>query len=191
MLTDNGDPITRRFPINLSTEERVGLEFTLNYRPLKAWNINSDFNLYNVTSAGDYTNLTTNVTQNFDFENTSFFIRLNQKISLPGKTDLQINTNYRGPSQNAQTKSKGVFSMNLSASKDLFNERASLSLNFSDVFNSSISQRTTILPNFLEQYSEFQWRDPQIRISFVYRFNQKKTRERKGSGTDGGEDYEG
>ncbi|MGK0422020.1 MAG: hypothetical protein ACJAT9_001701, partial [Polaribacter sp.] len=117
MLTDNGDPITRRFPINLSTEERVGLELTLNYRPIKAWNINSDFNLYNVTSAGDYTNLTTNVTQNFDFENTSFFIRLNQKISLPGKTDLQINTNYRGPSQNAQTKSKGVFSMNLAASK--------------------------------------------------------------------------
>jgi hypothetical protein len=190
MLSDNGDPITRRFPINLSTEERVGLEFTLNYRPIKAWNINSDFNLFNVTSAGDYTNLATKVTQNFDFENTSFFIRLNQKISLPGKTDLQINTNYRGPSQNAQTKSKGVFSMNLAASKDLFNERASLSLNFSDVFNSSISQRTTILPNFLEQYSEFQWRDPQIRISFVYRFNQKKDRERKGSDTDGGEDYE-
>jgi hypothetical protein len=191
MLTDNGDPITRRFPINLSTEERVGLEFTLNYRPLKAWNINSDFNLFKVTSAGDYTNPTTNFTQNFDFENTSFFIRLNQKITLPGKTDLQINTNYRGPSQNAQTKSKGVFSMNLAASKDLFNERASLSLNFSDVFNSRVSQRTTILPNFLEQYSEFQWRDPQIRISFVYRFNQKKKRERKGSGTDGGEDYEG
>jgi hypothetical protein len=190
MLTDNGDPITRMFPINLSTEERVGLEFTLNYRPIKAWNINSDFNLYNVTSAGDYTNLTTNVTQNFDFENTSFFIRLNQKISLPGKTDLQINTNYRGPSQNAQTKRKGVFSMNLAASKDFFNERASLSLNFSDVFNSSISQRTTILPNFLEQYSEFQWRDPQIRISFVYRFNQKKKKERR-EDTNGNEGYEG
>ena len=191
MLTDNGDPITRRFPINLSTEERVGLEFTLNYRPIKAWNINSDVNLYKVTSAGDYTNPTTNVSQNFDFENTSFFIRLNQKITLPGKTDLQINTNYRGPSQNAQTKSEGVFSMNLAASKDLFNERASLSLNFSDVFNSRISQRKTILPNFLEQYSEFQWRDPQIRVSFVYRFNQKKKRERKGRDTNGGDGYEG
>ena len=191
MLTDNGDPITRRFPINLSTEERVGLEFTLNYRPIKAWNVNSDVNLYKVTSAGDYTNPATNVSQNFDFENTSFFIRLNQKITLPGKTDLQINTNYRGPSQNAQTKSEGVFSMNLAASKDLFNERASLSLNFSDVFNSRISQRKTILPDFLEQYSEFQWRDPQIRVSFVYRFNQKKKRERKGRDTNGGDGYEG
>ena len=93
-VTDNDDPVIRRFPINLSTEERVGFEFTLNYRPFKVWNINSDFNLFNVTTDGDYTNPTTNVTQNFDFENTAFFVRLNQKITLPGKTDLQINSNY-------------------------------------------------------------------------------------------------
>ncbi|MGY8911371.1 MAG: outer membrane beta-barrel protein, partial [Flavobacteriales bacterium] len=31
-ITDNGDPITRRFPVNLSTQERYGFEFTLNYR---------------------------------------------------------------------------------------------------------------------------------------------------------------
>ncbi|TXD52927.1 TonB-dependent receptor [Polaribacter sp. IC066] len=190
-ITDNGDPITNRFPINLSTEERYGLEFTLNYRPFKVWNINSDFNLFNVTSKGDYTNPTTNTTQNFDFENTAFFIRINQKITLPGKTDLQINTNYRGPSQNAQTDSQGVFSMNIAASKDLFNERASLSLNFSDVFNSSISRRTTNLAGFLEQYSEFQWREPQVRISFVYRFNQQKKRDRQERDTTGGDDYEG
>ena len=82
-VTDNGDPITRRFPVNLSTQERLGLEFTLNYRPFKIWNINSDFNLFRVTTDGDYTNPTTNVTQSFDFENTAFFIRLNQKITLP------------------------------------------------------------------------------------------------------------
>lgn len=190
-ITDNGDPITRRFPINLSTEERVGFEFTLNYRPFKVWNINSDFNLFKVTSDGDYTNPTTGQITNFDFENTSYFIRLNQKITLPGKTDLQINTNYRGPSQNAQTKSEGVFSVNLAASKDLFNERASLSLNFSDVFNSRISQRTTSLPGFLEQYSEFQWREPQFRVSLVYRFNQKKKNERGERDENGGEDFEG
>jgi hypothetical protein len=184
--TDNEDPIIRRFPINLSTEERVGLEFTLNYRPFKIWNINSDFNIFNVTSDGgiEYPNL--------DNENTSFFIRLNQKITLPGKTDVQINTNYSGPSQTAITKSKGVFSLNLAASKDLFNEKASISLNFSDVFNSRISRRTTFLPGSLDQYAEFQWREPQFRVSFVYRFNQQKKKER-GNRNDnsGGEDYEG
>jgi len=109
MLTDNNDPITKKFPINLSTEERIGLELTLNYKPHKNWNINSDFNLFNVTSEGDYTSTTTNNTQNFDFNNTAFFIRLNQKITLPGKTDVQINMNYRGPTQNAQTKSKSFY----------------------------------------------------------------------------------
>ena len=190
-VTDNGDPITRRFPVNLSTQERLGLEFTLNYRPFKIWNINSDFNLFRVTTDGDYTNPTTNATQSFDFENTAFFIRLNQKITLPGKTDLQINTNYRGPSQNAQTKSQGVFSMNLAASKDLFNEKASISLNFSDVFNSRISRRTTNITGFLDQYSEFQWREPQFRVSFVYRFNQKKERFKPQREDNGGDDFEG
>ena len=191
MLTDNGDPITKRFPINLSTQERTGLELTLNYRPFKVWNINSDFNVYDVTSRGDYTNTSTNVTQNFDFKNTSYFIRLNQKITLPSAVDLQINTNYSGPSENAQTKSRGVFSLNIAASKDLFNEKASLSLNFSDVFNTRISQRKTIIPDFLEQYSEFQWREPQLRISFVYRFNQKKKKVNGGRETNGGESFEG
>ena len=191
MLTDNGDPITKRFPINLSTQERTGLELTLNYRPFKIWNINSDFNVYDVTSKGDYTNANTDITQNFDFKNTSYFIRLNQKITLPSAVDLQINTNYRGPSENAQTKSKGVFSLNIAASKDLFNERASLSLNFSDVFNSRISQRRTTIPDFLEQYSEFQWREPQLRVSFVYRFNQKKKKVNGGRETNDGESFEG
>lgn len=188
-VTDNGDPITRRFPINLSTSERVGFEFTLNYKPFKIWNINSDFNLYQVTTDGDYTNPTTNVTQSFDFENTSYFIRLNQKITL-GKTDLQINSNYRGPSQNAQTESQGVFSMNIAASRDFFDEKASLSVNFSDVFNSRISRRTTNIPGFLDQYSEFQWREPQFRVSLVYRFNQKKKRFGRDREDNGGDDFE-
>jgi hypothetical protein len=186
-ITDNGDPITRRFPINLSTEERLGFEFTLNFRPFKVWNINSDFNLFKVISDGDYTNQTTNFTQNFDFKNTAFFIRVNQKITLPGKTDIQISTNYRGPSENAQAKRQGIFSMNIAASKDLFKEKASLSINFSDVFNSRISQRTTNLQGFLEQYSEFQWREPQFTASFVYRFNQKKKKVKQEREDDGGE----
>ena len=190
MLTDNNDPITKKFPINLSTEERIGLELTLNYKPHKNWNINSDFNLFNVTSEGDYTSTTTNSTQNFDFNNTAFFIRLNQKITLPGKTDVQINMNYRGPTQNAQTKSKSVFSMSFAASKDLFNERASLSLNLSDLFNSSISRRNTLLPDFLEQYFEFQWREPQLNLSFVYRFNQKKQLGEQDRNTSAGDSLE-
>lgn len=190
-VTDNGDPITRRFPVNLSTQERLGFEFTLNYRPFKVWNINSDFNLFNVKTDGDYVSPNSNIIQNFDFDNTAFSIRLNQKISLPGKTDLQINSNYRGASQNARSQRNGIFTMNIAASKDFFNEKASLSLNVSDVFNGRRRKSTTIIPDFSEQYSEFQWRERQVRVSFVYRFNQQKNKQRGNREDFGGEDFEG
>ena len=143
-----------------------------------------------MNSKGDYTN-SNNVTQNFDYNNTAFFLRLNQKITLPGKTDLQINSNYRGARQNAQSNSNGVFSMNIAASKDLFKEKASLSLNINDVFNGRRRESNTIIPGFSEQYSEFQWRERQIRLSFVYRFNQKKkkSRNRDFNDDDGGGEF--
>ena len=191
-ITDNGDPIIRRFPINLSTQERIGFEFTLSYRPFKMWNINSDFNLFRVTTDGDYVDPVSMVSQNFDFENTAFSIRLNQKLTLPGKVDVQVNSNYRGPNRNAQSKREGIFSMNVAASKDLFKEKASISLNVSDVFNSRKRIQTTTVPGVFEQYSEFQWRQRQVSVNFVYRFNQKKKKGREGRNGDdfdGGEDF--
>jgi hypothetical protein len=192
-ITDNGDAILRRFPVNLSTSERVGFEFTLNYKPFKIWNINSDFNLFHVTTEGDYTNPTSGFVQNFDFENTSYFIRLNQKISLPSKTDIQINSNYSGPSQNAQSKNKGIFSMDFAASKEILKEKATINFNISDVFNSRKRMSTVTIPNFTEQYSEFQWRERQISVSFIYRFNQTKIDKKKNGNQEfnGGEEFEG
>ncbi len=190
-ITDNGDPVIRRFPINLSLQERTGFEFTLNYKPFKWWNINSDFNLFHVTTDGVYTNPDNNTTQDFSFENTAFFIRLNQKITLPGKTDLQINSNYRGANRNAQSENDGIFSMNIAASKDILKEKASISLNVSDVFNSRRRESTTIIPGVLNQFSEFQWRVRQVRLSFVYRFNQQKPRGRqRNNDFDGGGEEE-
>ena len=193
-LTDNGDPIIRRFPINLSTQDRLGYEFTLTYRPIKAWTINSDFNLFRVTTDGDFVDPDTMESQSFDFENTAFSVRLNQKISLPSKIDMQINSNYRGPNRNAQSRRQGIFSMNIAMSKDLFKEKASINLNVRDVFNSRKRQQTTFVEGVFEQYSEFQWRERQISVNFIYRFNQKKKRgrgRRGGGDFDGGGEFEG
>lgn len=189
-LTDNGDPVIRRFPINLSTQQRFGYEFTLTYRPFKIWTINSDFNLFRVTTDGDYVDPNSNISQSFDFENTAFSLRLNQKLSLPGKTDVQINMNYRGPNRNAQSKREGIFSMNLAASKELFNEKASINLNVSDVFNSRKRIQRTSVPGVFDQYSEFQWRVRQISLNFTYRFNQKPGKVKRGERGGGDENFE-
>ncbi len=181
-LTDNGDQIIRRFPVNLSTENRLGYELTLTYNPFKWWTINSDANVFRVSTDGDFED------QSFDFKNTTYFLRLNQKFELPGKIDFQTRINYRGASENAQGSQNGIATVNLAASKDILNDRASVTFNVSDLFNARRRESTTITPNFIQD-SELQWRERQISVAFVYRFNQKK-REERNRGEEGGEDYE-
>ena len=46
--------IIRRSPVNLATNDRYGFEFTLTYRPIKKWNINGNFNIFQSVTKGFY-----------------------------------------------------------------------------------------------------------------------------------------
>ena len=175
-------PVIRRTPINLATNDRFGAEFTLTYRPNKKWNLNGNFNLFNSQTRGEFEG------QNFDADNLSWFVRLNNKYTLPGEIDWQTRIFYRGPSETAQSRNQGIFSMDLAFSKDLFNDKASIAFNIRDVFNSRI-RRSENFTNTFEGNSEFQWRVRSFNLAFTYRFNQKKQRQRNGRGN-GGEDFE-
>ena len=68
-------------------------------------------------------------------------------------------------------------------------DKATISLNVNDVFNSRKRISQTNLPT-LSSYSEMQYRQRQINLSFTYRFNkQKSDREkqpkREGEGDNG------
>ena len=177
----NEIPVIRRTPINLATNNRYGFEFTLTYRPTKKWNFNGNFNLFQSITRGDYKG------ESFDADNLSWFIRLNNKVTLPSNIDWQTIVFYSGPSEDAQNVRKGMFSTNLAFSKDLFKERASISFNISDVFNSRKRIMTSTTSTFFSE-SEFQWRERSFNLSFTYRFNMRKQRERSGREDMGDED---
>ncbi|MEM6540829.1 MAG: outer membrane beta-barrel family protein, partial [Bacteroidota bacterium] len=161
--------ILRRTPVNLARNDRYGVDVTMNYRPTRKWNLNTNVNLFNLITRGDFNN------QNFDAENLSWFIRLNNKITLPGKIDWQTRIFYRGPTENAQTRNQGIFSLDLALSKDFFEDKGSLAFNVSDIFNSRKRVSETRTP-FFENDSEFQRRVRTFNLAFTYRFNQKKKR---------------
>jgi len=192
----NGVPVIVSTPINLATEYRFGFEFTLNYTPYKWWRINGNFNFFRNETQGDYTYTDfegDEVTQNFDNIAVSWFSRINSKISLPYGIDWQANGTYNAPQKNAQGTSRGVLSANTSLSKDFFKEKATLALNVSDIFNSRKRIMETNLTNVLNSYSEMQWRERQINLSFTYRFNKKKTDREKQPKRDenGGDEFFG
>ncbi|GEQ86059.1 TonB-dependent receptor [Patiriisocius marinistellae] len=185
-LTGNGIPIIRTLPINLSTNERYGAEAGILYNPAKWLRLNGSFNYFLFKTEGAFNNV------DYGTENSSWFARGSAKVSLPAKIDWQTNAFYRGPSNNAQTESEGILSVNLAFSKDIMDDNGTIGLNVSDLFNSRKRMSITDTDTFTSE-SEFQWRQRQVAVNFTYRFNQKKKRERgnREAGNDDDGDFEG
>ena len=180
--TSDGIPIIRSIPINLSSNERYGAEIGVLYNPTDWWRLNGSFNYFKFISDGQFNG------RDFGAENESFFGRFSSKIDLPWKVQWQTNAFYRGPRENAQTKTDPIASLDLAFSKDFLNDNATISLNVRDLFNSRKRQQFTVTDEFTSN-SEFQWRERQITMTVVYRFNQNKRQNRGGNqdyGDDGG-----
>jgi outer membrane receptor for ferrienterochelin and colicins len=186
---DQKIPVIVSTPINLSKEYRAGFEFNVNYTPYKWWKLNGNLNVFRNENQGDYkyTNyLGDDVVQNFDNIATSWFTRISSKISLPYKIDWQTNATYNGAQKTAQGKRLDMTSVNLSFSKDVLKDKGTIALNASDLFNTRKRRFTNEIPNVVSSYSEFQWRQRQITLSFTYRFNKKKN-DREGQRREDGE----
>ena len=169
--TEDGIPIIRRTPINIGTDDRYGWEFSVTYTPIKSWRFQTNFNFFNSQREGEYEG------QDLSFENRSWFGRFSSKIVLPAKIDWQTTLFVRGPQEDAQTKREAIATLNLAFSKDILKGNGTLAFNVNDLFNSRKRIQETTGATFT-QNSEFQWRERQWRLSFVYRFNQQKKRER-------------
>ncbi|MGA9237613.1 TonB-dependent receptor domain-containing protein, partial [Robiginitalea sp.] len=180
ITTPDGIEIIRTIPINLATNQRYGAEAGILYNPTRWLRINSSFNFFRFVTEGEFNGV------DYGAENTSWFGRFSSKVTLPGNVDWQTNMFYRGPSNNAQTEFKGIFSLNLAFSKDIMDGNGTVLLNVQDFFNSR-KRRSFTETDFFTSDSEFQWRVRSVRLSFVYRFNQSKERNGRGRG---GDDYE-
>lgn len=187
-------PVILTTPINLANENRYGFEFNLNYTPFKWWKLNNNFNLYKSVITGDFTYTDINdikVTQNFGRTALSWFTRLSSKISLPYKIDWQTNAMYFGPKNSPQGRYLGMFIASIAFSKDILKDKATLSLNASDLFNSGKRRFKTYIPGVIDSYSEMQYRQRQINLSFTYRFNKKKVENEKRGRQQNNENGEG
>ncbi|MFC4097793.1 TonB-dependent receptor domain-containing protein [Euzebyella saccharophila] len=183
--TTDGIDIIRTLPINLSTENRYGAEAGVLYNPAKWLRLNSSFNIFKFDKQGIYDGI------DYSANNTSWFARFSSKVTLPKKIEWQTNAFYRGPSENSQTESEGLFRIDLAFSKDILKDNGTISLNVNDLLNSFKRQSYTET-EFFTSRSEFQWRQRSVRLSFIYRFNQPKERNGRGrgNGNDGGDDDE-
>lgn len=191
----NGQPVVTPIyistPVNLAFDNRVGVEFNINYSPYKWWRLNGNFNFFKSDVTGTYQysliGSTDVITQNGAKNSSSWFTKFSSKITLPYKVDWQLNGTYNAPQSNSQGKSLGVYAANTSFSKDILKDKATITLNVNDIFNSRKRINQTNLPT-LNSYSEMQFRQRQINLTFTYRFNKQKSDKEKQPKKEGGDD---
>lgn len=182
-IVEYEDGIAITTPRNIASEQRLGWELSFNYNPFKIWRLTTSLNFFKSARDGNG--------EVPDYDNDSWFARVNSRVNLPYGIDWQTTVDYRGPSENFQTQTDGRLGINLAFSKDVLKDNATISLNVSDLLNSRKRISTTTFDEFSYRYSEFQYRQRQIRATFTYRFNEqkKRSRSRNGGGNyDGGEE---
>ena len=175
-------PVIRRSPINLSSQEEIGIEFNTNYTYSKNWRIGGNINFYQSEIIGTYNNIV------YDSKNLIWTARLNNYLKLFSSIDWQTRLSYRGPQKNAISTRKASINTNTAFSKDIIGDKMTLTFKINDIFETGKWRLETFNETY-KNYSESSWRGGRnLSLSLIYRFNQKKSQ------TDNRpsyEDYEG
>ena len=165
-------PVLESYPINLSNNKRIGSELSLTYTPSRGVRLNASFTINSSSIRGQYEN------QNFDSDDTNWSTRFNGFFRLPKEYSLQFFGFVRGPSENAFSKRKAFGFVTGAIQKSILDKKGTLSLKFSDLFNTSQWRYEAFQDSFYRK-GEGRWREPTYVLTFSYRFNDNKYKQRR------------
>ncbi len=174
----NDEGVTTMMPVNLSVQDAYGLELNISYSPYRWWSITSDFNFYRAVTTGEFGG------ESLNADTYTWNARATTKFAIDNKTDIQVSGRYRAPQITPQGRRKSIFSVDVSASRDILKGNGTIALNVRDVFNTR-RYRGITEGEYFYQESDFQWRTRQVVVSFTYRLNQQKSRRSEGGGGEG------
>jgi outer membrane receptor protein involved in Fe transport len=175
--------ITNTLPVNLSTENSMGFEFTYQVEASQAWDMNGSFNFFRSIVNGEYEG------RIYDADRFSWTTRLTSKWQLYKLIDVQLRGNYRAPIVTPQGKNLSMSSLDIGASMDIMQKKATLTFNVRDVFNSRIRRYETSGVGFYSK-GDHRYRLRTVSLDFNYRINQKKKRGQQQQGGFEGEDMQ-
>ncbi len=165
-------PVLESYPINLSTNKRIGSEISLTYTPSRSVRLNASFTINSSSIRGQYED------QNFDSDDTNWSTRFNGFIRLPKNYSLQFFGFVRGPSESAFSTREAFGFVTGAIQKSILDKKGTLSLKFSDLFNTSQWKYESFRDSFYRK-GEGRWREPTYVLTFSYIFNDNKYKQRR------------
>ncbi|MBX3254182.1 MAG: TonB-dependent receptor [Chitinophagaceae bacterium] len=170
-MDEEGNSVT--VPENLATENSFGAELTGSYSPRPWWKMDGSFNFFRAITDGS------NLSDEFESDTYSWQVRLLSRTTVWKNTDIQLRGNYEAPQQTPQGRRKSLATLDLSVSKDILKNKATITLNVLDVFNSRKYRSITEGANFYASGSS-QGRLRQANLTFNYRLRQAKKKVKEG-----------
>jgi hypothetical protein len=181
---ENGDLTTVRQPENLATEDAVGLEFIFSADPVDWLRMDASLNAFHSSVDGS------NLNQSYVRDAFSWFGRINSRMTIWKKLDVQLRLNYQAPQQTAQGDRKSISYMDLAVSREIIGGKGTLTLSLNDAFNSRKYRYSNFGDNFFSE-GIYQRRPRSISLNFSYRLNQSQRKQRgDGEGREG-QDFDG
>lgn len=163
-------------PINLKGENRYGTTISVTYDPVKTLNLGGEFNLYGFSQSGTYRD------KDFGYSDYSWSIRLNGRIKLPHKFNIQGRYNLIGAQNNAQTRTESYSFVDVGLGKNLLKDKMTIVFDISNVFDTRQIKKETRSLNYVF-YQNMNSNAARYRLSLSYRFNRKEgQRERQEKG---------
>lgn len=173
---------SRVIPINLANEDAYGIELNLSLNIQDWWRLNTSVNFYRAITKGVYEG------DVLESDNYTWTSRTTSKMTLFKNVDFQASFNYRAPRVTTQGKDLSMYSIDLGISRDVLKGKGTLTANVRDLLNSRM-RRSIIDRDDYYSNSKFQWRTRQFMLTFTYRLNQGKDKQKqKNDSQDRGED---
>jgi outer membrane receptor protein involved in Fe transport len=169
---------------NFDNTTAFGLELSSNFKPTKWWSLNASFDLFARKQKGIAEILTrpTEIATANDIERTTIEVdnmvynfRWFNNFKVTKRLNLSLFTLYRGEEKGLQFTRKPMFMVNTGLRYSfLEDERATVSFNYSDIFNTMVFEFEGDRPT--PQVGEFNWESNTWNIALSYRFGGGKYR---------------
>jgi outer membrane receptor protein involved in Fe transport len=168
---DQGTQITTNTFANIDHDRSMGAEIMVYLEPVKWFNLNTSFNIYNYHMFGTPIPTVANSTNTWN-------IRVNPTFHLSKITTIQVSYAYNAPTITAQGTRSGYYFSTLGIRQSLFKQKGSLTLQVRDLVGHT-NYISTVESAHQYKYSNFQRESQVFLLTFSYRINNYKAKQNK------------
>lgn len=169
-VDDSG--ITRITPVNLASQDAYGVEINLSLTALEWWQLNTNVNFYRAITEGMYKE------ESLHADTYTANGRITSKTTIAKQVDFQASFNYNAPRVTTQGKQLSSYSLDLALSKDVLKGKGTIVANVRDLLNSRLRRNITDIDGYYSRSVSLR-RYRQFTVTFTYRLNRTKERERR------------